>query len=111
MATVYFSLSAKLIGGKKQVMVRFGGTGFNQRAKSGLFVDPIYWDDAIQGVTIPKPRLLTDEIITKIRELREADTKLRELRQYIEDAYIQDMSAPSKDADWLKKVVDVAING
>ena len=111
MATVYFSLSAKIIGGKKQIMVRFGGTGFNQRAKSGIFVDPTYWDDAIQGVTIPKHRLMTDEIIAKIRELREVDAKLRELRQYIEDTYIQDMSAPTKDADWLKRVVDVAING
>lgn len=111
MATVYFSLSAKLIGGKKQVMVRFGGTGFNQRAKSGLYVNPTYWDDLTQGVTIPKPRLLTDELIATIRELREVDTKLRELRLFIEDEYIKDTSAPANNANWLKEVVYVAING
>lgn len=111
MATVYFSLSAKLIGGKKQVMVRFGGTGFNQRAKSGLYVNPTYWDDLTQGVNIPKPRLLTDELIATIRELREVDTKLRELRLFIEDEYIKDTSAPAKNANWLKEVVYVAING
>lgn len=111
MATVYFSLSAKLIGGKKQVMVRFGGTGFNQRAKSGLYVNPTYWDDLTQGVTIPKPRLLTDELIATIRELREVDAKIRELRLFIEDEYIKDTSAPANNANWLKEVVYVAING
>lgn len=111
MATVYFSLSAKLIGGKKQVMVRFGGTGFNQRAKSGLYVNPTYWDDLTQGVTIPKPRLLTEELIATIKELREVDAKLRGLRLFIEDEYIKDTSAPTKNANWLKEVVYVAING
>lgn len=111
MATVYFSLSAKTIGGKKQVMVRFGGTGFNQRAKSGLYINPTYWDDSTQGVTIPKPRLITDELVSTIRELREADAKLRELRLFIEDEYIKDISAPVKNPDWLKNVVYVAING
>lgn len=111
MATVYFSLSAKLIGGKKQVMVRFGGTGFNQRAKSGLYVNPTYWDDLTQGVTIPRPRLLTDELIATIRELREVDAKIRELRLFIEDEYIKDTSAPANNANWLKEVVYVAING
>ncbi|MBO5018191.1 MAG: tyrosine-type recombinase/integrase [Alistipes sp.] len=111
MATVYFSLSAKLIGGKKQVMVRFGGTGFNQRAKSGLYVNPTYWDDLTQGVTIPKPRLLTDELIATIKELREVDAKIRELRLFIEDEYIKDTSAPANNANWLKEVVYVAING
>lgn len=105
MATVYFSLSTKLYGGKKQVMVRFGGTGFNQRAKSGIYVDPAYWDDLTQGVTIPKPRLMTDAIIATIRDLREVDTKLRELRLCIEDAYINAPTAPLYDKEWLKSIV------
>lgn len=111
MATVYFTLSTKLIGGKKQVMVRFGGTGFNQRAKSGIYVNPTYWDDLTQGVTIPKPRLITDEMMCTIRELREVDAKLRGLRLFIEDEYIKDISAPATNASWLKEVVYVAING
>lgn len=111
MATVYFTLSAKLIGGKKQVMVRFGGTGFNQRAKSGIYVNPTYWDDKLQGVVIPKPRLMTDELISTIKDLRDVDSQLRELRLFIEDEYIKDISAPAKNPDWLKNVVYVAING
>lgn len=111
MATVYFSLSAKLIGGKKQVMVRFGGTGFNQRAKSGIYVNPTYWDDLTQGIVIPKPRLMSEEMVATIKELRVLDSQLRNLRQYIEDAFIKDTSAPAKDSNWLKDVVDVAING
>ena len=57
MASIYFSLSAKAIGGKKQIMVRFGATNVNQRAKSGVFVDSTYWDELTQSVNIPKPRL------------------------------------------------------
>ena len=110
MATIYFTLSAKIIGGKKQVMVRFGGTGVNQRAKSGIFVNYNYWDDITQGVSIPKPRLLTDDLIATIKELREADTKLRELRAFIEDEYISDTTAPLSDPNWLKDVVYAAFN-
>ena len=111
MATVYFSLSSKLLAGKKQVMVRFGGTGFNQRAKSGIYVNPTYWDDITQGVIIPKPRLISDEMLATIKELREVDNQLRELRQFIEDSYIKDPKALLKDSNWLKVVIDVAING
>ena len=88
MATVYFSLSAKLIGGKKQVMVRFGGTGFNQRAKSGIYVNPTYWDDLTQGIVIPKPRLMSEEMVTTIKELRALDSQLRNLRQYIDQGHL-----------------------
>ena len=94
MATIYFSLSAKKVGRKKQIMVRFGATGINQRAKSGLYVDEAYWDDILQTVAIPKPRLFTDEIIATIKELREVEAQLRELRIRIEDAYTNAPSAP-----------------
>lgn len=105
MATVYFSLSSKLIGGKKQVMVRFGGTGFNQRAKSGLYVTPTYWDNSLQSIIVPKPRLFTDAIIETIKELREVDAKLRELRIRIEDAYTESPTAPLYDKEWLKHII------
>lgn len=105
MATIYFSLSAKKVGRKKQIMVRFGATGINQRAKSGLYVDEAYWDDILQTVTIPKPRLFTDEIIATIKELREVEAQLRELRIRIEDAYTNAPSAPLHDKEWLKRIV------
>lgn len=111
MATVYFSLSAKIIAGKKQVMVRFGGTGFNQRAKSGIFVPPAYWDDTTQSISIPKPRMMSDEMVATIKELRALDSQLRELKQYIEDAFIMDTTAPSRDPNWLKDTIDIAIHG
>lgn len=105
MATIYFSLSAKKVGRKKQIMVRFGATGINQRAKSGLYVDEAYWDDILQTVAIPKPRLFTDEIIATIKELREVEAQLRELRIRIEDAYTNAPSAPRLDKEWLKRIV------
>lgn len=105
MATIYFSLSAKKVGRKKQIMVRFGATNINQRAKSGLFVDEAYWDNVLQTVTIPKPRLFTDKIIATIKELREVEAQLRDLRIRIEDAYTNAPSAPIYDKNWLKSIV------
>ena len=111
MASIYFSLSTKIFGGKKQVMVRFGATKVNQRAKSGLFVNPSYWDDATMSVVIPKPRLMTDELREIITELREVDSTLRKLQQFIEDEYLRDTTAPTTNADWLKEVVYIFFNG
>ena len=82
MASIYFSLSTKLFGGKKQVMVRFGATKVNQRAKSGLYINPAYWDDVTMSVVIPKPRLMTDGLRETIKELREIDSNIRKLKQF-----------------------------
>lgn len=111
MATIYFSLSTKQVGSKKQVMVRFTHSKINQRAKSGIFVDPTYWDEALQSVVMPRVRLVTDEIQKTITELREVDARLRELKLFIEDEFIKDLSAPASNPEWLKEVVYVAING
>lgn len=111
MATIYFSLSTKQVGSKKQVMVRFTHSKINQRAKSGIFVDPTYWDETLQSVVMPRVRLVTDEIQKTITELREVDARLRELKLFIEDEFIKDLSAPASNPEWLKEVVYVAING
>lgn len=105
MANITFSLSTKLNGRKKQIMVRFTHAKINQRAKSGLFIEEMYWDDILQQVSFPKPRLFTDEIIATIKELREIDALLRELRITIEDAFAKAPSAPSYDKNWLKYIV------
>lgn len=111
MATIYFSLSTKLVGRKKQVMVRFSHSKINQRAKSGIFVDPAYWDDAMQCIVMPRVRLMNEEMQKTVAELREADSRLRELRQFIEDSYHASPIAPSQDKEWLKGVVSLAIYG
>ena len=111
MATINFSLSTKQVGSKKQVMVRFTHSKINQRAKSGIFVDPTYWDEALQSVVMPRVRLVTDEIQKTITELREVDARLRELKLFIEDEFIKDLSAPASNPEWLKEVVYVAISG
>lgn len=105
MATITFSLSTKKECRKKQIMVRFTHSKINQRAKTGLFIEEGYWDDILQAVNIPKPRLFTDEIIATIKELRDVDARLRELRITIEDAYAKAPSAPSFDKEWLKHIV------
>lgn len=111
MASIYFSLSTKLFGGKKQVMVRFGATKVNQRAKSGLYINPAYWDDVTMSVVIPKPRLMTDGLRETIKELREIDSNIRKLKQFIEDEYLRDTTAPTTNTEWLKEVVYIFFNG
>lgn len=111
MATINFSLSTKMDGKKKQVMVRFTHSKINQRAKSGIFVDPTYWDDKLQSVIMPRVRLMTDEMQKTINELREADARLRELKLFIEDSYHASPIAPTQDKEWLKGVVSLAIYG
>lgn len=111
MATINFTLSTKMDGRKKQVMVRFTHSKINQRAKSGIFVDPTYWDDTLQSVVMPRVRLMTEEMQRTISELREADSRLRELRLFIEDAYHASPISPAQDKEWLKGVVSLAIYG
>lgn len=107
MATVYLSLSTKAHGDKKQVMIRFSHGKVNQRAKSGVFIDPAHWDDITQSVIMPKARLMTDAVIAKLAELREADSRLRELRDYIIDAYMRTPDAPLLDKEWLKRTLHI----
>ena len=105
MATVYLSLSTMAKGEKKQIMVRFSHGKVNQRAKSGVFVDPAYWDELTQSVVMPKSRLMTDAVIAKIKELREVDAFIRGLHDHIIDSYTRNPDAPSMDKEWLKQMV------
>lgn len=75
-------------------MVRFGHTKINQRAKTGLYIEEDYWDNELQAVRIPKPRLCTDKLLETIKELRETESQLRDLRIRIEDTFTK---APSTD--------------
>lgn len=86
-------------------MIRFSHGRVNQRAKSGVFVDPAHWDNITQSVIMPKPRLMTDAVIATITELREVDSKLRGLRDHIIDTYTRNPDAPSLDKEWLKLTV------
>lgn len=105
MATVYFSLSTMANREKKQIMIRFSHGRVNQRAKSGVFVNPAHWDNIAQSVIMPKSRLMTDAVIATITELREVDSKIRGLRDHIIDTYTRNPDAPSLDKEWLKLTV------
>lgn len=107
MATVYLSLSTKLCGDKKQVMVRFSHGKVNQRAKSGVFVYPDYWDEQRQMVIMPRGKLMTDAIISVMNDLREADEQLRQLTNHIIDCYTNNPDAPINDKEWLKTTVAI----
>lgn len=111
MATIYYTLSTKKAGNKKQVMVRFSHNKINHRAKSGIYVPQEYWDDTTQSVLIPRKRLMTDDMIALIAELREIDAKLRELTQAIDDAFYANPQLPLDNPDWLKDIIDRVVYG
>ena len=92
-------------GAKKRVMVRFVHSKINQRARTDIFVDPNYWDAERQMIIMPRGRLMTDEIIKAINELREVDAELRDLTNYIIDCYTSNPDGPAIDKEWLKNVV------
>lgn len=111
MATIYYTLSTKKAGNKKQVMVRFSHNKINHRAKSGIFIPQEYWDDTTQSVLMPRKRLMTDDMIALIAELREIDAKLRELTQAIEDAFYENPQLPLDNPDWLNDIIDRVVYG
>lgn len=107
MATVYLSLSTMANGAKKQVMIRFSHGRVNQRAKSGIFVLPEYWDSARQMVIMPRGKLMTDSVMSVINDLREADAQLRKITNHIIDCYTSNPDAPLLEKDWLKNTISV----
>lgn len=105
MANVIFTLSAKG-GDKREILARFYHNQINQRAKSGVIVHKEYWDDTQQTINLPRIRVLSQEQAQIVRELKEAQRQLLELRSFILERFLEvgsNNSNPSKS--WLSNVV------
>lgn len=111
MATIYFSLSTKSSDLKRQIMVRFTCSYVNQRAKTGIYIYPEYWDEKTASIVMPRLRVMSPQLQAIIAELREIEDKLKELRTFIEDAYFYNPDAPKNEQGWLKRVVSQAVYG
>ena len=92
-------------------MVRFSHGKINQRAKSGIFVDPAYWDNVLQCVMIPRKRLMTEDMVSLVSELRDTDALLRDLRKAIEDTYYTNTNTPTDNPNWLAEIIDRIVFG
>lgn len=113
MATICFSLSSKDVGnGVHEILVRFyHGRKINQRAKSGIFINSTYWDNATQQVISPKFRMMTVEQKEIVRYLSMVQNDIQKLQTTITEAFIKAGSGKIRLSDkWLSDVVSEAMN-
>lgn len=104
MATIYLTLSAKLnaVLNSREIMVRFSHGRINQRAKSGIFIRPEYWDVDNECVMIPRLRVIGPEQRRLLDELNEKQTQIEDLRMSIMTAFV---STDFIDKGWLDNVI------
>jgi integrase len=106
MATVYFSLSAKVDVSKQQeILIRFAHGRINQRAKTNIFVPAEYWDTEAQQIIIPNFRLMNDEKKELKTYLTTQNEKLNTLTTIVQAAF-NDADKNDLSADWLKLTID-----
>lgn len=91
MATIKFSLSAKTdkTTGKSEILIRFFHGKIDQRAKSGLYAQNEYWDNATQRLNLPRFRLMTPEVEGIIKDGAIINTKLEGLKEHIGNSFLQ----------------------
>lgn len=107
MATIYLRLSTKSDKATSQheILIRFKHGAFAQRAKTNIFIQPEYWNEDGQSITIPQWRLMTDERKRLIEELTEKSNKLNELTNHIQTSF-QDTDKNNVGKDWLKNTIN-----
>lgn len=104
MATLVYRLSAKTdkITGQSEVLIRFFHGGFDQRAKTNIFVPSDYWNKETQRCRIPKVRVMSDENRSIVEELTRQNAKLDKLSTFIHQSFIDAGSGKvSLSETWL----------
>ena len=108
MATIILSLSTKSdkVTSQREVMIRFfHGKHINQRAKTNVFVHPDYWDDAAQGISIPKWRMLNEERKQLTNELQTKSNRLDAIKSLVLSSF-QALNKNDVPKDWLKSLIN-----
>lgn len=96
---IYYRLSTKLYGGKVEVLMRLhGGRDVDQRAKTGILVDPAFWDENERRMKISR-RYVTPAVM----EASDAQKKLDELAAYVENRYFKDRKHIKRG--WLQAII------
>ena len=89
MATIYYSLSAKENScGLHEVLIRFTHGRFNQRAKTGIYVLPEYWNEKTQSILIPRYRMMSPARQDIVEQANEAHAKLSALTSFVMQSFI-----------------------
>ena len=91
MATTQFRLSTKAdkTTGQHEVLVRFFHGRIGQYGKTNIYVQPQYWNQDRQRVTIPRVRVMSVEAKQLTTELADINTRLELMEQFIQDSFIE----------------------
>jgi len=90
MATVLYSISPKIDKTTKlaAILIRFYHGRTNLRTKSGIYINPEYWDTKKQKVIVPAFRLLNPQQKELVNDLTNKDKILATLNEYITKSYL-----------------------
>lgn len=102
---IYYRLSSKKIGGRSEIIMRFhGGRSMDQRAKTGIFVDPALWDAEGMRLKISR-RFVTAATMEASDQQRQIDS----LTSYIENRFIRERSQIC--TGWLQAAIYEFLHG
>lgn len=105
MAKITFILSKKSQGdsGRNEIVIQLSHQHFNMRAKSGVFVNPSFFD----GDIVIRQRIITPDVSFH----KEQKKKLVSLKAYISNQFEDAITGKEPlTKDWLKDVVDKYYN-
>ena len=106
MATIYLQLSKRAdTTQQKEIRLRFKHGKIDQQAQTGIFINPDYWDEQAEGITIPNFRFKTEEKKRLIEYLNEQSGRLSDLKKKIQSLFNQ-TDKNSIASDWLKQTID-----
>jgi len=106
MATIYLSLSTKIVVNKQEILIRFSHGKINQRAKTNIFIPAEYWDKDTENIIVPNFRLMNDEKKELKQYLTDQVEKLNALIAYINTAF-NALDKSTITPDWLTTTVDI----
>lgn len=105
MAKVYYRLSSKIFAGKAEILMRLhGGRDMDQRAKTGIMVDPALWDDENMRLKISR-RFVTPATI----EASDRQKDLDSLAAYVENRFLKERSDVC--SGWLQATIYEFMHG
>lgn len=107
MATIYYSLSTKKNAiGQSEILIRFSHGRINQRAKTGLFILPNYWEDG--AVRIPKFRLRpSDDVQAEVDNATDVSIRLAEITSMVSRSF-NEIGKGVVSANWLRSLVETS---
>lgn len=109
MATIRLSLSSKRNKelGVAEILMRFVHNPINQRAKTGIYVNPERWDNDRQIIIMPRIRCMTPSLAEELKRLDEATKELSDLKAYVMRRFTEMVTHNiSIQSGWLLNVVE-----